>query len=394
MFLNFFFGLKSAGVPVSLREHLTLIEAVEAGIAQQDIETFYHLARMTLVKDERYIDRFDRVFATAFQGLEAVSGAAEVEARELPEEWLRKLAEKHLSKEEMEEVEALGGWDKLMETLQKRLEEQKGRHQGGSKWIGTGGTSPFGAYGYNPEGVRIGQKESRHRRAVKVWDRRDFKDYDDQRELGVRAIKIALRRLRRWARDSAHEELDLDGTIRESARQGYLDVKVRPERRNAIKVLLLMDVGGSMDDHVQVVEDLFSASRGVFKNLEFYYFHNCLYEGVWKTNRRRWDDQTKTVDLLQKYGRDWSVVFVGDAAMSPYEVMQPGGASEHFNAESGETWLRRAVETWPKTIWLNPTPEQQWRYTPSTQMIAKVFEERMYPTTLEGLESAMKQLAK
>ncbi len=394
MFLNFFFGLKSAGVPVSLREHLTLIEAVEAGIAQQDIETFYHLARMTLVKDERYIDRFDRVFATAFQGLEAVSGAAEVEARALPEEWLRKLAEKHLSKEEMAEVEALGGWDKLMETLQKRLEEQKGRHQGGSKWIGTGGTSPFGAYGYNPEGVRIGQKESRHRRAVKVWDRRDFKDYDDQRELGVRAIKIALRRLRRWARDSAHEELDLDGTIRESARQGYLDVKVRPERRNAIKVLLLMDVGGSMDDHVQVVEDLFSASRGVFKNLEFYYFHNCLYEGVWKTNRRRWDDQTKTVDLLQKYGRDWSVVFVGDAAMSPYEVMQPGGASEHFNAESGETWLRRAVETWPKTIWLNPTPEQQWRYTPSTQMIAKVFEERMYPTTLEGLESAMKQLAK
>ena len=331
MFLKLFFGLRAAGVPVSLREHLTLVEAVAAGLARFEVEGFYHLARATLVKDERHLDRFDRVFGAVFRGLEGEAAGEAVAPVDLPEEWLRRLAERHLSAEEKALVESLGGWDKLMETLRRRLEEQRGRHQGGSKWIGTADTSPFGAYGYNPEGVRIGQHESRHRRAVKVWDRRQFRNLDGDAEIGTRTIKLALRRLRRWAREGAAEELDLDGTIRATARQGWLDVRLRPERHNAVRVLMLLDVGGSMDDRVRLVEELFAAARSEFKHLEHFYFHNCLYEGVWKDARRRWDAVTPTWDLLHTYGSDWRCVFVGDASMSPYEIAQPGGAVEHWN---------------------------------------------------------------
>jgi len=395
MFTPLFLQLREAGVPVSLREYLTLLEAMEKEVVQFDVEGFYFLARSVLVKDERNIDKFDRVFAEVFKGLEAVSGSEDgVEAMELPEEWLRKLAEKHLTEEERAEIEALGGFEKLMETLRERLAEQKDRHQGGSKWIGTAGTSPFGAYGYNPEGVRIGQHESRHRRAVKVWDKREFKDFVGEVELGTRNIKVALKRLRQWARDGAHEELDLDNTIRSTAEHGYLDVKTRPERRNAVKVLLFLDVGGSMDDHVKVVSELFSAARAELKHLEHFYFHNCLYEGVWKDNRRRWNEQTPTMDVLHTYGRDWKCVFVGDAAMSPYEIAYAGGANEHWNEEPGSTWLTRAVDQWPSCIWINPTPEHAWKYTQSTQMIRQIFADRMYPMTLEGLEGGMKELSR
>ncbi len=395
MFLNLFFKLREAKVPVSLREHLTLIEAMDAGLALYDVEEFYFLARAALVKDERHLDRFDRVFAEVFKGLEAVAGGEEVvEARALPEEWLRRMAEKYLTDEEKAQVEALGGWDKLMETLRQRLAEQKGRHQGGSKWIGTAGTSPFGAYGYNPEGVRIGQHESRHRRAVKVWDKRQFRDLAGDVELGTRNIKVALRRLRRWAREGAVEELDLDGTIRRTAEHGYLDVQMRPERHNAVKVLMLFDVGGSMDDHIKVVEELFSAARAEFKHLEYWYFHNCLYEGVWRESRRRWDKQTPTWEVLNTYGPDWKLVLVGDASMSPYEIVYPGGASEHWNAEPGEVWLRRALEKWPHAAWINPVPERQWRYTQSIGMIGQIMGGRMFPMTLAGIESATRELSR
>ena len=397
MFAEFFFSLREAKVPVSLREYLTLIEGVKAGLAQYDVEGFYFLARAALVKDERHIDRFDRVFAKAFQGLEAVSaGAAEegVSPQAIPEDWLKKLAEKLLTDAEKAEIEALGGWDKLMDTLRQRLEEQQGRHQGGSKWIGTAGTSPFGAYGYNPEGVRIGQQESRHRRAVKVWDKREFRNLDDSVELGTRNIKVALKRLRRWARDGAAEEFDLEGTVRATAEHGYLDVKMRPERRNAVKVLLFMDIGGSMDDHIQVAEELFSAAKSEFKHFDYYYFHNCLYEGVWKDNRRRWDQQTSTFDVLRTYGSDYKAVFIGDAAMSPYEIIQPGGSVEHWNEEAGDVWLNRAFEHWPQSAWLNPSPEAHWRYTQSTGIIHRLIGGRMFPLTLSGLEAAMKALSR
>lgn len=395
MFLNLFFKLKEAKVPVSLREHLTLLEAMDKGLVIYDVEEFYFLARAALVKDERHLDRFDQVFAEVFKGLEAVSGTPEgVETMDLPEEWLRKMAEKFLSEEEKKEVEALGGWEKLMETLKQRLEEQQARHQGGSKWIGTAGTSPFGAYGYNPEGVRIGQHESRHRRAVKVWDKRQFKNLDGDVELGTRNIKVALKRLRRWARDGAHEELDLDNTIRSTAEHGYLDVQMRPERRNAVKVLMLFDIGGSMDDHIKVAEELFSAARTEFKHLEYYYFHNCLYEGLWKDNRRRWDEQTPTWEVLNTYGPDYKLIFVGDASMSPYEVVYPGGASEHWNAEAGEVWIRRALDQWSDAIWINPVAERLWGYTQSIGMIRQLMGDRMFPMTLAGLEAATKELSR
>ena len=392
MFLPFFDNLRGAGVPVSLREFLTFLEALKAGIVLYDVEGFYHLARTAMVKDERHIDRFDQAFARSFAGLEAITPEAVIEALDLPEDWLRKLAEKHLSAEEMAEIEALGGFDKLMETLRERLAEQEGRHQGGNKWIGTAGTSPFGAYGYNPEGVRIGQKESRHQRAVKVWDKREFRDFDDDVELGTRAIKVALRRLRRWARDGAAEELDLHETIRSTAEHGWLDVKTRPERRNAVKVLLFLDVGGSMDPHVKAVEELFSAARSEFHHLEHFYFHNCLYEGVWRENRRRWDSQTPTADILRTYGSSWKAIFVGDASMSPYEISHPGGANEHWNAESGEVWLRRAAAQWPSHLWINPVPEKLWGYTHSIAMIRQIFEGRMVPMTLDGLTRGVKVL--
>ncbi len=395
MFLPFFDNLGSAGVPVSLREYLSFLEGMRAGLVNYDVEGFYYLARTAMVKDERNLDKFDRAFAATFEGLEQISLDQVLDAVDIPADWLEKLAEKHLSDEEKAQIEALGGFDKLMETLKERLKEQEGRHQGGNKWIGTAGTSPFGAYGYNPEGVRIGQKESRHQRAVKVWDKREFRNLDDTVELGTRNIKVALKRLRNWARSGADEELDLDGTIRATAEHGYLDVKTRPERHNAVKVLLFLDVGGSMDPHIKLVEELFSAARAEFKHLEYYYFHNCLYEGVWRDNRRRWDAQTPTWDVLHTYGPDYKCIFVGDASMSPYEIAYPGGANEHWNAEAGHVWLERAREQWPHHMWLNPLPEKHWRYTQSISMIQEIFgPERMVPMTLDGIDRGMRVLGR
>ena len=390
MFTTFFHELKAAGLPVTLREYLTLMEAMEADIAGRRVEDFYYLSRAALVKDERNLDKFDRVFGHVFQGLDLLADAA---TAEIPAEWLKSLAEKYFTEEEMKEIEALG-WEKLMETIAKRLAEQKGRHQGGSKWIGTAGTSPFGAYGYNPEGIRIGQDKSRHQRAVKVWDKREFKDLDDEVELGTRNIKIALRRLRKFARTGAPEELDLDGTIRESARQGYLDLKLRPERRNAVKVLLFLDIGGSMDWHIKTCEELFSAARTEFKHLEYFYFHNCLYERVWKDNRRRFQATTPTWQVLHTFPHDYKVVFVGDASMSPYEIMQPGGSVEHMNEEPGSVWLERVTRTYPHAVWLNPVPEAQWGYTHSIKMVRQLFAGRMFPLTLTGLDQAMRELVR
>ncbi|WP_298906670.1 VWA domain-containing protein [uncultured Aliiroseovarius sp.] len=394
MFLPFFENLRAANVPVSLREYLSFLEAMKAGLVTYDVEGFYYLARTAMVKDERNLDKFDRAFAASFEGLEAISTEQMLEAVDIPQEWLEKMAEKFLSEEEKAEIEALGGFDKLMETLKERLKEQEGRHQGGNKWIGTAGTSPFGAYGYNPEGVRIGQDRSRHQRAVKVWDKREFKNLDDSVELGTRNIKVALKRLRNWARDGAHDELDLDDTIRATAEHGYLDVKTRPERRNAVKVLLFLDVGGSMDPHIKVVEELFSAARAEFKHLEYYYFHNCLYEGVWRDNNRRWTEQIPTWDVLRTYGSDYKCIFVGDASMSPYEIAYRGGANEHWNDETGQVWLERARERWPDNMWINPLPEHHWRYTQSVQMINQIFEGRMVPMTIDGIERGMKDLGR
>lgn len=395
MFLRFFDTLRTHRVPVSLREFLTFLEAVRAGLVTYDVDGFYYLARAALVKDEGHVDRFDRAFAASFAGLEAIPPDRVLEAVDLPADWLEKMAEKHLSEAEKAEIEALGGFDRLIEALRERLREQEGRHQGGSKWIGTAGTSPFGAYGYNPEGVRIGQDGSRHRRAVKVWDRREFRDLDDGVEIGTRNIKVALRRLRRWARDGAQEELDLDGTIRATADRGYLDVRTRPERRNAAKVLLFLDVGGSMDPHVKVVEELFSAARAEFRHLEHYYFHNCLYEGVWRDNRRRWSEQVPTSELLRTFGPDWNCIFVGDAAMSPYEIAMPGGASEHWNAEAGQVWLERARDQWPRCLWINPTPEEGWGWTRSVGMIREILgPDRMVPMTLDGIERGMRVIGR
>ncbi|MFQ6775617.1 VWA domain-containing protein [Cereibacter sphaeroides] len=394
MFLPLFDTLRRTGVPVSLREYLSFLEGMAAGLVTWDVEGFYHLARTAMVKDERHLDRFDRAFAESFRGLETITADEVLAAVDLPREWLEKLAEKHLSPEERAEIAALGGFDKLMETLKERLAEQKGRHQGGSKWIGTAGTSPFGAYGYNPEGVRIGQDESRHRRAVKVWDRREFRNLDDQVELGTRNLKVALRRLRRWAREGAAQEFDLDGTIRATAEHGYLDVRTRSERHNAVKVLLFLDIGGSMDDHVKVVEELFSAARAEFKHFEHFYFHNCLYEGVWRDNRRRWDEQTPTDQVIRTYGPAYKCIFVGDASMSPYEILHPGGANEHWNAEAGEVWLRRARAQWPSTLWINPVPEKHWGYTQSIRLIREIFEDRMVPMTLEGITAGVKTLSR
>jgi len=389
MFLPFFDHLRAHKIPVSLREFLSFLEAVSAGMATYDMEHFYLLGRSILVKDERNLDKYDRAFAASFEGLEHISPQDMLDQVDLPDEWLRKLAEKTLSEADKAEIEALGGFDKLMDTLRKRLEEQKGRHQGGSKWVGTAGTSPFGAYGYNPEGVRIGQAESRHQRAVKVWDKRSFKNLDGDVELGTRNIKVALKRLRKWARDGAQEELDLDATIRKTAENGYIDVQTRPERRNAVKVLLLLDIGGSMDPHIKMVEELFSAARSEFKHLESYYFHNCLYEGVWRGNSRRWDAQITTEELFRTYGSDYKCIFVGDASMSPYEIAYAGGANEHWNPIAGEDWLRRAREQWPNSVWLNPVPEKYWPYTQSIGMIQRIFDNRMAPMTLDGISSGM-----
>jgi uncharacterized protein with von Willebrand factor type A (vWA) domain len=387
---DFFFAVRKAGVPATVTEFLTLLEGLDKGVVHGDVDGFYALSRLCLVKDEAYFDRFDRAFAAYFKGVQAIP---DERVRDIPEEWLRKLAERTLSDEEKRQIEALGGWEKIMETLRQRLEEQKGRHQGGSKWIGTAGTSPFGAYGYNPEGVRIGQDGSRNRRAVKVWDRREFRDYDTDRELGIRNIKMALRRLRRFARQGAPEVLDLDGTIRSTARNaGWLDLRMVAQLHNAVKVLLFLDVGGSMDDHIQGVEELFSAARGEFKNLEHFYFHNCVYESVWKDNRRR-SERIPTVEVMRKYGHDYKLVFVGDASMSPYELEQAGGSVEHWNDEPGREWLQRLLRAWPRAAWLNPLPEEHWSWTASIRNVQRIMDGRMYPVTLAGLERAMKSLA-
>jgi len=390
MFLNLFFELKQAKVPVSLKEYLLLMEAMDKGVAQYSIDDFYYLSRAALIKDERHLDKFDRVFAHVFKGLEPVEG----ETHDIPEEWLRKLAEKVLSEEEKQLIQSMGGWDKLMETLKKRLEEQKERHQGGNKWIGTAGTSPFGAYGYNPEGVRIGQKESRHRRAVKVWDKREFKNLDDQVELGTRNIKVALRRLRKFARSGAQTQLDLDDTIKSTAHKGFLDIKMVAERHNAVKVLLFFDVGGSMDDHIKVCEEMFSACRSEFKHLEYFYFHNCVYEGVWKDNRRRHSDTIALWDVLHTYPSDYKVIFVGDASMSPYEISYPGGAVEYWNEEAGAVWMQRILDVYPHAVWINPVPQDWWRHTMSIQMMKQLMSDRMYGLTLEGIDQAIQELNK
>jgi uncharacterized protein with von Willebrand factor type A (vWA) domain len=390
MFITFLGELRAAGLPVSITEYLTLLEATEADLAGKRVEDFYFLARTCLVKDETRVDKFDRVFAHVFQGLDTLPEAVEAE---VPTEWLLKLTERWLSEEDKAKIEALGGLEKLLETLKERLAEQKGRHQGGSKWIGTGGTSPFGHGGYNPEGIRIGGPGGQ-RKAVKVWEKREFKDLDDSVEIGTRAIKIALRRLRRFARTGAAEELDLEGTIGATARRAYLDVRMRPERHNAVKVLLLLDIGGSMDDHVRVVEELFSAARSEFKHLEHYYFHNCLYEGLWKSNRRRRTEMTPTAEVLRTFPPDTRVVVVGDASMSPYEISHPGGSVEHWNPEAGTVWLQRLARAFPKLAWINPLPERHWRYTHSVGMIRDLVGGRMFPMTLDGLEEATRALSR
>ncbi|EQB30684.1 vWA domain-containing protein [Sphingobium ummariense] len=389
MLLNFLDALRAAGIPVGIKEHLLLIEALESDVITRRPEEFYYLARATYVKDEGLIDRFDQVFARVFKG---VLGQEGLEA-EIPDEWLRLVAEKYLTPEERARIKSLGDWDEIIETLKKRLEEQQGRHEGGSKWIGTGGTSPFGHGGYNPEGVRIGG-ESRHQRAIKVWEKREFQNLDNARALGTRNIKVALRRLRRFARQGAADELDLDETIQGTARQGWLDIRMRPERHNAVKLLLFLDVGGSMDPFIQLCEELFSAATAEFKNLEFFYFHNCLYEGVWKDNRRRFSERIPTWDILHKYGHDYKVIFVGDAAMSPYEISHPGGSVEHMNEESGAIWLQRVTSTYPATVWLNPVAEAYWSYSQSTQVIRQLMNERMYPLTIEGIDAAMRELTR
>ena len=390
MFLNFLDELRAAGIGASLKEHLVLLEALDSEVIDRTPEEFYYLARATYVKDEGLIDKFDQVFAKVFRGIATSYGE---ETAEIPAEWLRAVAEKFLTPEEMAKIESLGSWDKIMETLRERLAEQQGRHQGGNKWIGTGGTSPFGNGGYNPEGVRIGG-ESQHKRALKVWDKREFRNLDATKELGTRNIKIALRRLRRFAREGAADELDLDETIRGTARQGWLDIKMRPERHNAVKLLLCLDVGGSMDPFVTLCEELFSAANSEFKNLEFFYFHNCPYEGLWKDNRRRFTERTPTWDVLHKYGHDYKLVFVGDASMSPYEISHPGGSAEHMNEESGATWMRRLTTTYPAAAWLNPTPEAHWGYSQSIALIRDLMGGRMYPLTLPGLDDAMRALTR
>ncbi|MFO6420735.1 vWA domain-containing protein [Hylemonella sp. W303a] len=400
MLIDFFYTLRAAKLPVSVKEYLTLLEALKEGVvgpASGDgeaggykVDDFYYLSRATLVKDEKHFDKFDRAFSAYFKGVELRADFTQ----EIPLEWLRKNLELHLSPEEKAAIEKLG-WDELMETLKKRFEEQKERHEGGNKWIGTGGTSPFGANGYNPQGIRIGQEKGRNKSAVKVWDQRAYQDYDDGQELGTRNIKVALRRLRRFAREGNELELALDDTIRATAANaGYLDIKLVPERHNNVKVLLLMDVGGTMDEHIQRVEELFSAAKAEFKHLEFYYFHNCVYDFMWKNNRRRFSEKFATWDIIRKYNKDYKLIFVGDATMSPYEIIQPGGSVEYHNEEAGAEWLQRLTHAFPKFAWINPEPQGAWQYRQSISIVQQLMNQRMYPLTLRGLEEAMRLLTK
>ena len=391
MLTHFFYCLKEFGVPVSIGEHMDLLSALEANIVFADQEAFYHLARTILVKDEKHFDKFDRAMSAFWLGLESVDGMIEAM---IPDEWLRKEFVKQLSDEEREKIQSLGGLDELIEKFKERLAEQQKRHAGGSKWIGTGGTSPFGHGGYHPSGIRIGG-QGQNNRAVKVWDKREYRNLDDSVEIGTRNLKVALRRLRRFAREGAADQLDLDDTIRSTAKNaGLLDIKMVPERHNAVKVLIFFDVGGSMNRHVQTCEELFSAARTEFKHLEYFYFHNCVYESVWKDNRRRYNEGLSTLDVMHKYGSDYKVIFVGDASMSPWEIVYPGGSVEHHNAEPGQLWLERITETYEKVAWINPVPVEQWSYTQSIELIGNIFENRMYPLTVKGLEQAMGELTR
>lgn len=392
MLLNLFNEMRAARVPVSLREWLDLLEALKRHVVFADMDEFYYLSRATLVKDERHFDKFDRAFSAYFNGLDNLGEHLDAL---IPEEWLRKEFERSLSPEERAQIQTLGGLDKLIEAFKERLAEQKARHAGGNKWIGTGGTSPFGSGGFNPEGIRVGDAGKRQGKAVKVWDQREYKNLDDQVELGTRNIKLALRRLRKFARQGAADELDIDGTIDHTARDaGLLNIQLRPERRNSIKLLLLFDIGGSMDAHVKTCEELFSACKTEFKHLEYYYFHNFVYESVWKNNLRRTSERTATHDLLHKYGADYKVIFVGDAAMAPYEITHPGGSVEHWNEEAGAAWMQRFREKFRKLIWINPYPRDTWHYTASTTLVRELVDDKMYPLTLAGLEEGMRYLAK
>jgi uncharacterized protein with von Willebrand factor type A (vWA) domain len=390
--VQFFFELRAAGVPVSITEFLMLLEALRARVAQVSAQDFYYLARACLVKDERHYDRFDRTFAHVFAGAERAFAQL---VTTLPAEWLQSLGARVFSEEEKRRIESLGGWDKLLETLRERLREQQERHEGGNKWIGTGGTSPFGANGFNPEGVRIGQGRSGNRRAVKVWDKREFANFDDRVELGTRNLKLALRKLRKFAREGAADQLDLEGTIDATARNaGLLDLKLVPERHNAVKVLLFLDVGGSMDDHVRVCEELFSAARSEFKHLEHFYFHNFIYENLWKDNSRRFAALTPTERLLRTFGTDYRAIFVGDATMSPYEITQPGGSIEHWNKEAGALWMQRVAARFPRLVWLNPEDPQRWEYSPSVRITRELVQGRMFPLSVAGLDLAIRELKK
>ena len=392
MFLDFFLKLKNAKIPVSINEFLNLLNACNNQVISYDVNAFYYLARTCLIKDEKLFDRFDLVFGEYFKSIERIELEDVMSSMDIPDDWIKQMFNRYFTEDEINRIKSQGGIEKLLKTLKQRLKDQRKRHHGGNKWIGTAGTSPFGAYGYNPEGVRIGQDKSRHKKAIKVWDKREFKDLDDKSELGSRAMKIALKRLRQWARTGLQEEIDIDSTIKSTAKIGYLDIKTQKEKNNSIKVLLFLDVGGSMDPYVKKVEELFSASRSVFKNLEYFYFHNCLYEGVWKNNRRRWNEQIPTFEVLNTYGKEYKCIFVGDASMSPYEILFPGGANEHFNKIAGKDWLFKAISQWESHMWINPVPKKYWDYTQTIKMVSDIFSGKMVPLTLSGLDKGMKQL--
>ena len=394
MFLEFFFKLKNSRIPVSLNEFFTFLETLKLDFIEYDMNKFYYLARASLIKDERLIDQFDLVFGEYFKGIDSIELDDILKSFDVPKEWLQKMLDKNFTKEEMDKIKSLGGFDELIKTLEARLKEQEKRHQGGNKWVGTAGKSSFGAYGYNPEGIRIGQHERGQGKAVKVWDKRVFRDFDDTRELDTRGLQVALKRLRQWARTGIEEELDIDETIGQTAKNGYLDIKTRQERENSIKILLFFDVGGSMNDYVGQVENLFSAAKNVFKNLNFFYFHNCLYESVWKNNSRRWKEQFSTSEIFRTYGKEYKCIFVGDASMSPYEIIVPGGANEHFNQEPGQVWLERAITQWPSNVWINPTLEKHWNHSQSTSIIKEIFSNRMVPLSVKGIEEGTKILSK
>jgi hypothetical protein len=394
MFLNFFLKLKNSNIPISLNEFLVFLKALKFDLVRFDIKKFYYLTRTCLIKDEKLFDRFDIIFGEYFNSLEAIEINDILSFLNLPKEWLEKLFERNFSRKEINKIKSLGSFEKLIETLRKRLKEQKNRHQGGNKWIGTSGTSPFGAYGYNPEGIRLGQDQSRHRSAVKVWDKRIFKNFDDTNQLDNRSFQVALKKLRQWARTGLDDEFDIDETIKDTAKNGYLNIKTRKEKENSIKILLFLDVGGSMDDHIDLVERLFSATKSVFKNIEYFYFHNCLYEGIWKNNSRRWEERFSTSEVFRTFGKEYKCIFVGDASMSPYEILMPGGGNEHFNDEPGKVWLERAIDQWPSNLWINPIPMDQWDHSHSISLIKEIFSEKMVPLTIKGLEKGIKVLSK